>query len=51
MALALSFLKRARDVAIGLPTLGIWQAIEGGRIWRRGSTTSPGAEITALPRD
>jgi putative membrane protein len=51
MALALSFLKRARDVAIGLPTLGIWQAIEGGRIWRRGSTTSPGAEMTALPRD
>lgn len=35
MALALSLLKRARDLAIGLPTLGAWQAIEGGRVWRR----------------
>jgi putative membrane protein len=35
MALALSFLKRARDIAIGLPTLGVWQAVEGGRMWRR----------------
>jgi putative membrane protein len=35
MALALSFLKRARDMAIGLPTLGALQAIESGRLWRR----------------
>jgi hypothetical protein len=35
MALALSLLKRARDLAIGLPVLGAWQAIEGGRVWRR----------------
>jgi putative membrane protein len=35
MALALSLLKRARDLAIGLPVLGSWQAIEGGRLWRR----------------
>jgi hypothetical protein len=35
MALALSLLKRARDLAIGLPTLGVWQAVEGGRLWRR----------------
>jgi putative membrane protein len=35
MALALSLLKRARDLAIGLPALGAWQAIEGGRLWRR----------------
>jgi hypothetical protein len=35
MALALSLLKRARDLAIGLPVLGGWQAIEGGRVWRR----------------
>jgi putative membrane protein len=35
MALAVSLLKRARDLAIGLPALGSWQAIEGGRIWRR----------------
>jgi putative membrane protein len=35
MALALSLLKRARDLAIGLPVLGIWQIREGGRLWRR----------------
>ncbi len=35
MALALSLLKRARDLVIGLPAIGIWQAIEGNRLWRR----------------
>ncbi len=35
MALALSLLKRARDLAIGLPALGVWQIVEGGRLWRR----------------
>ncbi len=35
MALALSLLKRARDLTIGLPSLGIWQIVEGGRLWRR----------------
>jgi putative membrane protein len=35
MGLALSLLKRARDLAIGMPALGIWQALEGGRLWRR----------------
>jgi glycosyltransferase 2 family protein len=35
MALALSLLKRARDLAIGLPALAIWQIVEGGRLWRR----------------
>src|SRR5438067_3450953 len=35
MALALSLLKRARDVAIGLPTLAAWQALESGRLWRQ----------------
>jgi putative membrane protein len=35
MALALSLLKRARDLTIGLPVLGIWQIREGGRLWRR----------------
>ena len=34
MALALSLLKRARDLTIGLPVLGIWQIREGGRLWR-----------------
>ncbi len=33
-ALALSLLKRGRDLAIGLPALGAWQLIEGGRLWR-----------------
>jgi len=35
MSLALSFLKRGRDYAIGLPTVAVWQAIEGHRLWRR----------------
>jgi len=35
MALALSFVKRARDLAIGLPVIALWQAIEGGRLMRR----------------
>jgi len=35
MALALSFLKRARDLTIGLPVIALWQAIEGGRLMRR----------------
>jgi glycosyltransferase 2 family protein len=35
MALALSFVKRARDLTIGLPVIALWQAIEGGRIMRR----------------
>lgn len=34
MALALSLLKRARDLAIGLPALGTWQIVEAGRLWR-----------------
>jgi putative membrane protein len=35
MALALSFIKRARDLTIGLPVIALWQAVEGGRLWRR----------------
>jgi glycosyltransferase 2 family protein len=35
MALALSLLKRARDLAIGLPALAAWQLLEGGRLLRR----------------
>lgn len=35
MALALSLLKRARDLIIGLPAIGIWQLVEGGRLVRR----------------
>ena len=32
--LALSLLKRARDVAVALPVLIVWQAREGGAVWR-----------------
>jgi hypothetical protein len=35
MALALSLVKRARDLVIGLPTIALWQALEGSRLWRR----------------
>jgi putative membrane protein len=35
MALALSLVKRARDLTIGLPALAAWQLIESGRLWRR----------------
>ncbi len=34
-ALALSLLKRARDLVIGLPAIGVWQIVESGRLWRR----------------
>jgi hypothetical protein len=33
-ALALSLLKRARDLTIGFPALAGWQLLEGGRLWR-----------------
>lgn len=42
-ALALSLLKRARDLAIGLPTIAAWQLAEGGRLWRRSGKTRPTA--------
>jgi glycosyltransferase 2 family protein len=35
MALALSLLKRARDLALGLPVLATCQLLEGRRLWRR----------------
>jgi glycosyltransferase 2 family protein len=44
VALALSLVKRARDLAIGLPVIGVWQIIEGGRLWRRRGTAG------AVPR-
>jgi hypothetical protein len=42
MALALSLLKRARDLVIGVPALVVWQAIENGRLWRRARGGAPG---------
>jgi putative membrane protein len=40
MALALSLLKRARDLTIGLPALAAWQMFESGRLWRRAATST-----------
>jgi putative membrane protein len=40
MALAISLLKRARDLMIGLPALGTWQVAEGGRLWRHRASFS-----------
>lgn len=34
-ALALSLLKRARDIVIGVPALACWQLIETGRLWQK----------------
>ena len=47
MSLALSLLKRARDLAIGLPAIAIWQAIESTRLWRRRNATA--ARISEMP--
>jgi putative membrane protein len=46
MALALSLLKRARDLTIGLPVIALWQAIEGGRFLRRVSAKASAAPMT-----
>jgi putative membrane protein len=39
MALAVSVLKRARDIALGVPVLLIWHAAESRRFLRRGAAT------------
>ncbi len=36
IGLAVSLLKRARDIALGVPVLLIWQAVEGRRAFSRG---------------
>jgi glycosyltransferase 2 family protein len=48
MALALSLLKRGRDLAIGLPAIAAWQAIESHRLMRRGAPPAP-AKVPAPP--
>ncbi len=35
VALMLSLVKRARDLAIGAPALAVWQWVEGRRLWRK----------------
>ena len=47
-AIALSLLKRGRDLAIGVPALLVWQMAEGGHAWRR-RHTADGADATARP--
>jgi putative membrane protein len=43
-ALALSLLKRGRDLALGVPPLLGWQIVEGGRWWRRRAAASQQGE-------
>lgn len=43
MALALSLLKRARDITIGIPVLLTWQVLEGGSLFRRRAPHSDGS--------
>ncbi|MFL5268919.1 MAG: lysylphosphatidylglycerol synthase domain-containing protein [Stellaceae bacterium] len=45
MALAISLLKRARDLVIGLPALGVWQLVEGKRLWRRITPLANGSKL------
>jgi glycosyltransferase 2 family protein len=51
MSLALSLLKRARDLAIGLPTIAAWQVIESRRLWRRRSIGASQVTEMAPPPD
>jgi putative membrane protein len=51
MSLALSFLKRARDLAIGLPAIAIWQAIESRRLLRRRNGAAARISEMAPPPD
>lgn len=49
-ALALSLLKRARDFAIGVPALAIYQLIESGRLWRLAASSNNQSLSGAKPR-
>ena len=44
LALALSLVKRARDLVIGAPALLIWQFVEGRRVMSRGSLSGSGRD-------
>ena len=37
--IALSLLRRARDLALGVPALATWQAMEGRRAWKVGASS------------
>jgi putative membrane protein len=47
MALALSLLKRGRDITIGVPVLLTWQALEGNSLFRRRAPDSTAKSDTA----
>jgi hypothetical protein len=40
-ALALSLIKRVRDIVIGVPALALWQAMEGRRLLAKPSPLAP----------
>jgi hypothetical protein len=46
-ALALSLLKRARDIVIGIPVLLAWQLLEGRRSQARASAEDAGRDLPA----
>ena len=45
-ALALSLIKRVRDVAIGLPALALWQVMEGRRLVAKRAAATPASTPT-----
>ena len=49
-AVALSLLKRARDLCIGIPTLIAWQVVESRRLLRRPPPSPADADVPAAPR-
>jgi glycosyltransferase 2 family protein len=51
MGLALSLLKRGRDLAIGLPPLAAWQLLESSRLWAsRGRFLLRSGNLKTRPR-
>ncbi len=48
-ALALSLIRRGRDLAIGIPALLVWQLLEGNKAWRGLGTLDPA--VPAATRD
>ena len=50
-ALALSLIKRARDLVIGVPALLAWQAIEGRSAWRKGALPREAGARPATPSE
>lgn len=49
LALALSLLKRGRDLAIGVPAIAAWQVIESKRLWRRRARLPRAAKMPVPP--